>query len=74
MGHRHTGSEPPVRLLGMRAWTSPVVPRLGVGTAGPVRLHDTSTDAARSFTSFLPNFVRNQITRRPVVEEERISA
>src|SRR4051794_26313390 len=48
MGHRHTGSEPPVRLRGMRAWTSPVVPRLGVGTAGPVRLHDTSTDAVRA--------------------------
>ncbi len=27
----------------MRAWTSPVVPRLGVDPAGPVRLHDTAT-------------------------------
>jgi L-cysteine:1D-myo-inositol 2-amino-2-deoxy-alpha-D-glucopyranoside ligase len=28
----------------MRAWTSPPVPRLGLGTPGPVRVHDTATD------------------------------
>lgn len=27
----------------MRAWTSPVVPRLGVDPAGPVEVHDTAT-------------------------------
>ncbi len=29
----------------MRAWTSPVVPRIDLGTAGPVRVHDTATGA-----------------------------
>jgi L-cysteine:1D-myo-inositol 2-amino-2-deoxy-alpha-D-glucopyranoside ligase len=29
----------------MRAWTSPAVPRLAPGSAGPVHVHDTSTDA-----------------------------
>jgi len=43
-------------------------------TARLFEIYDTSTDAARSFTSFLPNFVRNQITRRPTVEEERTAA
>jgi len=29
----------------MRAWTSPVVPRIDLGTAGPVRVHDTAAGA-----------------------------
>ena len=29
----------------MRAWTSPVVPRIDLGTADPVRVHDTATGA-----------------------------
>jgi L-cysteine:1D-myo-inositol 2-amino-2-deoxy-alpha-D-glucopyranoside ligase len=32
----------------MRAWTSPVVPRLDLEPAGAVRLHDTATDAVRT--------------------------
>ena len=43
-------------------------------TARLFEIYDTSTDAARSFTSFLPNFVRNQIKNRPAAEEERIAA
>jgi anti-sigma B factor antagonist len=43
-------------------------------TARLFEIFETSTDAARSFTSFLPNFVRNQITRRPPTDEERIAA
>src|SRR5258705_873069 len=42
-------------------------------TARLFEIFETSTDAARSFTSFLPNFVRNQIPRRPT-EEERTAA
>ncbi len=32
----------------MRAWTSPRVPRLGVGAAGQVRVHDTATSSLRA--------------------------
>jgi L-cysteine:1D-myo-inositol 2-amino-2-deoxy-alpha-D-glucopyranoside ligase len=31
----------------MRAWTSPAVPRVGPGPAGPVRVHDTATGDVR---------------------------
>ena len=43
-------------------------------TARLFEIYETSTDAARSFTSFLPNFVRNQIPRRPSTEEEHLAA
>ena len=43
-------------------------------TARLFEIYETSTDAARSFTSFLPNFVRNQIPRRPPADEEQIAA
>src|ERR1700712_3706664 len=32
----------------MRAWTSPEVPRLDLGTAGPVRVHDTAAGEVRA--------------------------
>src|SRR3954467_807288 len=37
-------------------------------------IYETSTDAARSFASFLPNFVRNQVPRRLSSEQERLAA
>jgi L-cysteine:1D-myo-inositol 2-amino-2-deoxy-alpha-D-glucopyranoside ligase len=32
----------------MRAWSSPDVPRIGLGTAAPVRIHDTATGEVRA--------------------------
>jgi anti-sigma B factor antagonist len=43
-------------------------------TARLFEIYDTSTDAARSFTSFLPNFVRNQLNRHTPAEEEHLAA
>lgn len=43
-------------------------------TARLFEIYETSTDAARSFANFLPNFVRNQVARRSGLEEERIAA
>src|SRR2546423_13097687 len=42
-------------------------------TARLFEIYETSTDAARSFASFLPNFVRNQVPR-PTAKEERIAS
>jgi len=43
-------------------------------TARLFEIYETSTDAARSFASFLPNFVRNQVPRRLNSDEEWIAA
>ena len=43
-------------------------------TARLFEIYETSTDAARSFTSFLPNWVRNQSAKRDAADPERFAA
>src|SRR5258708_3683261 len=43
-------------------------------TARLFEIYETSTEAARSFTSFLPNWVRSQNSKRDAADPERYAA